>query len=68
MDKKITCYTPAEKAVTLDPESRSAIGVGSVGQSRDDDPRACYVIYQPAAERIEFRALLTTSIKHRPVS
>jgi diadenosine tetraphosphatase ApaH/serine/threonine PP2A family protein phosphatase len=39
----------------LDPDCRYAIGVGSVGQPRDDDPRACYVIYQPGLDRVEFR-------------
>ena len=34
---------------------RYAIGVGSVGQPRDDDPRACYVIYHPGSDRVEFR-------------
>ncbi len=28
-----------------DPDSRYLINVGSVGQPRDNDPRACYVIY-----------------------
>ena len=39
----------------MDPDCRYAIGVGSVGQPRDDDPRACYVIYQPGSDRITFR-------------
>jgi len=26
-----------------------------VGQPRDDDPRACYVIYHPGSDRVEFR-------------
>ena len=53
--KKITCHTPGEDPITLDPDCRYAIGVGSVGQPRDDDPRACYVIYEPGADRVEFR-------------
>ncbi len=53
--KKITCHTPGTDTVTLDPDCRYAIGVGSVGQPRDDDPRACYVIYQPGSDRVEFR-------------
>jgi diadenosine tetraphosphatase ApaH/serine/threonine PP2A family protein phosphatase len=55
--KKITCYTPGEGPITLDPDCRYAIGVGSVGQPRDDDPRACYVIYQPGLDRVEFRRI-----------
>ena len=53
--KSITLQTPGEGPITLDPDCRYAIGVGSVGQPRDYDPRACYVIYQPAADRVEFR-------------
>jgi diadenosine tetraphosphatase ApaH/serine/threonine PP2A family protein phosphatase len=53
--KKITCHTPGKDPVALDPDCRYAIGVGSVGQPRDDDPRTCYVIYQPGLDRVEFR-------------
>ncbi len=53
--KKITCHTPGKDPVTLDPDCRYAIGVGSVGQPRDEDPRACYVIYKPGSDRVEFR-------------
>ncbi len=53
--KKITRYTPGEDAFALDPDCRYAIGVGSVGQPRDDDPRACYVVHYPGTERVEFR-------------
>jgi diadenosine tetraphosphatase ApaH/serine/threonine PP2A family protein phosphatase len=55
--KKIACYTPGEGPITLDPDCRYAIGVGSVGQPRDDDPRACYIIYQPGLDRVEFRRI-----------
>jgi len=53
--KKITCHTPGEDPVTLDPDCRYAICVGSVGQPRDYDARACYVIYHPGSDRVEFR-------------
>jgi len=52
---KIAAYTPGDGRVRLDAGCRYAIGVGSVGQPRDDDPRACYVVYQPAADTVEFR-------------
>ena len=52
---KIAAYTPGEGPVGLDADCRYAIGVGSVGQPRDDDPRACYVIHQPAVDSVEFR-------------
>jgi len=57
--KKITRRTPGNAPVTLNPDCRYAIGVGSVGQPRDDDPRACYVIYHPGSGRVEFRRVLS---------
>lgn len=41
--------------LTLAPGRRYFINVGSVGQPRDGDPRACYVIYDSDASRCEFR-------------
>ena len=40
--------------VTLEPDRRYIINVGSVGQPRDHDPRACFVIYHEATGGIEF--------------
>jgi len=31
--------------ISLDPEIKTLVNVGSVGQPRDEDPRACYAIY-----------------------
>ncbi len=53
--KQTAAHTPGDKPTGLDPDCRYAIGVGSVGQPRDDDPRACYVIYKPGDESVEFR-------------
>ena len=44
-DGKVACFTPTEKPVRLDEKNRYAVNVGSVGQPRDDDPRACYALY-----------------------
>ena len=55
--KKITCHTPGEGPIALDPDGRYAIGVGSVGQPRDNNPRACYVVYHPGSDRVEFRRI-----------
>ncbi len=41
----IACYPSSDKAIELDENARYAINVGSVGQPRDEDPRACYVLY-----------------------
>lgn len=40
--------------ITIDPDARYVITVGSVGQPRDHDPRACYVIYDTDAREVEF--------------
>jgi diadenosine tetraphosphatase ApaH/serine/threonine PP2A family protein phosphatase len=41
-------------SVTLDPERRYIINVGSVGQPRDHDPRACFVLFHESSGVIEF--------------
>jgi predicted phosphodiesterase len=38
-------HPPSEQPVRLASESKYTINVGSVGQPRDEDPRACYAIY-----------------------
>ncbi len=40
-------FMPSEKPVLLEARKRYAVNVGSVGQARDGDPRACYVLYDP---------------------
>ncbi len=37
-----------------DPEGRYLVNVGSVGQPRDNDPRACYVIFESEELDVEF--------------
>lgn len=44
---------PADLA--LEPGSRYIVNVGSVGQPRDRDPRACYVIWDQEGRRVTFR-------------
>ena len=41
----ISGFKPVDKPVRLDEGSRYAINVGSVGQPRDNDPRASYALY-----------------------
>ena len=41
----VRCLTPGEKPVRLDPSKLYTVNVGSVGQSRDGDPRASYALY-----------------------
>ena len=40
--------------VTLEPNRRYIVNVGSVGQPRDHDPRACLVLYHEAAGVVEY--------------
>lgn len=42
---KVACFDPTDKPVRLDEAARYAVNVGSVGQPRDGDPRACYALY-----------------------
>ena len=45
--KTTTCrfLKPSENPIRLDAKKRYSVNVGSVGQPRDDDPQACYVLY-----------------------
>ena len=52
---------PLRTAYTIDPEidlsesSRALVNVGSVGQPRDEDPRAAYAVYDSDLERVWIR-------------
>lgn len=49
---------PLVEGVTpLDPARRYFVNIGSVGQPRDGDPRAKYVIWDPAGHTIEVRCV-----------
>ena len=39
----------------LKPHQKALVNVGSVGQPRDADPRACYCIYDTSDQSLEFR-------------
>jgi diadenosine tetraphosphatase ApaH/serine/threonine PP2A family protein phosphatase len=45
---------PAE-SVAIEPGAKYFINIGSVGQPRDGDPRACYAIYDQDAKLVVFR-------------
>jgi len=51
--KNRTDFTIA-KDIILKESEKYLINVGSVGQPRDGDARACYVIFDPAEQRVEF--------------
>jgi len=46
-----------ETEIEIDPEARYIINIGSVGQPRDFDPRACYVIYDSSSRKFQFRRI-----------
>jgi len=48
------CRSLPVGSLSLDPQRRYIVNVGSVGQPRDRDPRACFVVYHEAANRIEY--------------
>ena len=48
------CRHTGEGEVKLPSEQRAIINVGSVGQPRDGDPRACHIILDTVKETVEF--------------
>jgi diadenosine tetraphosphatase ApaH/serine/threonine PP2A family protein phosphatase len=44
-----------ERVVAIEPETPYLLNPGSVGQPRDRDPRAAYLVYSPGERLIEFR-------------
>jgi diadenosine tetraphosphatase ApaH/serine/threonine PP2A family protein phosphatase len=56
MDKrKLRHTTPGNDPINLYKGSRYLVNVGSVGQPRDDDPRACYLIYDQDRQVVWYR-------------
>lgn len=47
-------YESDPTEIRLDAEGRHLVNVGSVGQPRDRDPRACYALWDTGAGRIVF--------------
>jgi diadenosine tetraphosphatase ApaH/serine/threonine PP2A family protein phosphatase len=50
---RIVSFPP--RRIVLDDQNRYIINVGSVGQPRDGDPRACFVIYDQDEGVVEFQ-------------
>jgi diadenosine tetraphosphatase ApaH/serine/threonine PP2A family protein phosphatase len=46
------------RARNLNRASKYLVNVGSVGQPRDRNPRACYALWEPAEERVIFRRVV----------
>jgi len=51
----VDCYDPPEEFISPDPHFNYAVNVGSVGQPRDGDSRACYVLYDTDKAAIRYR-------------
>lgn len=51
-DEQIRHYEEGEENVRS--EKKAIVNVGSVGQPRDGDPRACYTILDTMKETVEF--------------
>jgi len=49
------CVPLSATDVVLGPDERYLVNVGSVGQPRDGDPRACYTLYEPETRRLRYR-------------
>ncbi len=47
-------FEPRVAEIRLEPGRRYIVNVGSVGQPRDRDPRACYAVWDPEAGRVVF--------------
>jgi diadenosine tetraphosphatase ApaH/serine/threonine PP2A family protein phosphatase len=55
-DGPIEAFRPRER-MKLDKPGKYLVNVGSVGQVRDGDPRACYVIYEPEKRALRYRRI-----------
>jgi len=49
------CTVDHPDKLVLDQDTRYLINVGSVGQPRDGDPRACYALYDPDTRCLRYR-------------
>jgi len=54
---QMTVITPEEEKIPLPKSGKTTVNVGSVGQPRDGDPRARYVLYFPITHHVEFRSV-----------
>lgn len=55
-DGPIEATRPRDR-MKLDKPGKYLVNVGSVGQVRDGDPRACYVIFEPEKHTLRFRRI-----------
>jgi diadenosine tetraphosphatase ApaH/serine/threonine PP2A family protein phosphatase len=58
-------FLPGVGTIKLNGTDRFLVNVGSVGLPRDEDHRACYVIYEPKLRQVKFRRVPTMSPRRR---
>jgi diadenosine tetraphosphatase ApaH/serine/threonine PP2A family protein phosphatase len=49
------CDILMDQELNLSNDCRYIVNIGSVGQPRDGDPRACYVLYDATLQRLQYR-------------
>lgn len=54
-DEQGHCHATVAPHMELEPGFRYLVNVGSVGQPRDGDPRACYLIFDLGEGRLELK-------------
>ncbi len=52
---ELEVITPGDERVALPDSGKATVNVGSVGQPRDGDPRACFALYYPKTNEVAFR-------------
>ena len=52
---KLDVRIPTQEKIPLSQSGKTTVNVGSVGQPRDGDPRACYALYFANTHHVEFR-------------
>lgn len=56
--RKIEVYYPKDNfSINLDKDKKYIINVGSIGQPRDLNPKACYVIFDTENYNLEFKRI-----------
>ena len=54
---KLDILIPSHEQIQLSHSGKTTVNVGSVGQPRDGDPRACFVLYFAHTHHVEFRRI-----------
>lgn len=55
--RRIHAKPPSNRRFTIQKSGKTLVNVGAVGQPRDGDNKACYVLYDPLEVTIQFRRI-----------